>query len=201
VIFLSRKSHYVQTINHKDIDFLNALRCAGLCTKEQATKFISANRLKNFVLNKTIEKCTYISDTGHRQEIYRISEQGQKWIAKNIDTLADRCYYRSTGVEHDLKLMDKVLSLSREERLTMRCESEIREEFRERLQDYLFNREYDRYEQLYDAMKNHTISMPDLAYGIDEYYEVVTSSYGELEIQAKIAAVQAIGGNLEMERI
>ena len=69
------------------------------------------------------------------------------------------------------------------------------------MQEYLFNREYDRYEQLYDAMQNHTISMPDLAYGIDEYYEVVTSSYGELEIQAKVAAVQAIGGNLEMERI
>ena len=120
VIFLGRKSHYVQTINHKDIDFLNALRCAGLCTKEQATKFISANRLKNFVLDKTIEKCTYISDTGHRQEIYRISEQGQKWIAKNIDTLADRCYYRSTGVEHDLKLMDKVLPQEEERRKALK---------------------------------------------------------------------------------
>ena len=43
--------------------------------------------------------------------------------------------------------------------------------------------------------------MPDLQYGIDSYYEVVTSSYGEMEIQAKIEAVASIGGNLEMERI
>ena len=50
-------------------------------------------------------------------------------------------------------------------------------------------------------MQSHTISMPDLAYGIDEYYEVVTSSYGEAEIQAKTEAVSAIGGTLEMERI
>ncbi len=77
--FLGRKSHYVQTVNHKDIDFLNALRCGG--------------------------------------------------------------------------------------------------------------------------MQDRSISMPDLAYGVDTFYEVVTSSYGEMEIQAKIEAVEAIGGNLEMERI
>ncbi len=201
MIFLGRKSHYVQTLNHKDIDFLNALRCSGVCTKNQARHFISANRLKNFVLDKTVEKCSHVSQNGKRIEVYRLSAKGKDWIRERVTALADRKFYHSTGVEHDLKLMDKIISLSREERETMRCEAEIRDEFKERLQELLENREYDRYDQLYNAMQEHTISMPDLCYGVDCYYEVVTDTYGQAEIEAKIEAVSMIGGNLEMERI
>ena len=128
-----RKSHYIQTINHKDIDFLNALRCGGICTKSQATQFISANRLKNFMLDSTLEKCSHTLPDGKRQEVYRITNEGKAWIREHIDSLADRKFYSSTGVQHDIQLMDKILSLSREERLTMRCEAEIRDEFKERL--------------------------------------------------------------------
>ncbi len=198
---MGRKSHYVQTVNHRDVDFLNSLRCSGVCTKQQALQFISSNRLKNFILDKTIEKCSHTSKDGVRQEIYRISEQGKLWVREHIDSLADRKFYSSTGVEHDIQLMNKILSLSAEERSTMRTESEIRDQFRDRLQELLDSREYERYEQLYNALQDHSISMPDLQYGIDSYYEVVTSSYGEMEIQAKIEAVASIGGNLEMERI
>ena len=198
---MGRKSHYIQTPNHKDIQFLNALRCSGVCSKEQALNFITANRLKNFVLNRTIQKCSYIDDKGNRQSIYRISDDGRKWIAQNVPTLADRKYYTSTGTEHDLRLMNKIISLTPEQRLTMRCESEIRDEFKEHLDKLLDDKLYDRHEELYNALANHTVSMPDLAYGVNEYYEVITSSYGETEINAKIETVSMIGGNLEMERI
>ena len=198
---MGRKSHYVQTVNHKDIDFLNALRCCGLCTKSQATKFISANRLKNFALDKTIEKCSFITKNGTRQEAYRITNEGKVWVSEHIPQLSDRKFYSSTGIEHDLKIMDKILTLTLEERQTMRCESEIRDEFKQMLDKLLQEQEYDRYEQLYNAMQNHTISMPDLAYCANEYYEVITDSYGQAEIQAKINAVAAVDGNLQMERI
>ena len=198
---MGRKSHYVQSINHKDIDFLNSLRCSGICTKSQATQFISANRLKNFVLDRTLEKCSFITKDGQRQEVYRISKQGEKFIERQIPQIPNR-YYSSTGQEHDLKLMDKILTLSREERQTMRCESEIRDEFKERLQTYLEQGDTERYNQLYEAMFiTHSISMPELGYGVEEYYEVITSSYGEAEIAAKAEAVEIIGGNLTMERI
>ena len=198
---MGRKSHYVQSINHKDIDFLNSLRCSGICTKSQATQFISANRLKNFVLDRTLEKCSFITKDGQRQEVYRISKQGEKFIERQIPQIPNR-YYSSTGQEHDLKLMDKILTLSREERQTMRCESEIRDEFKQRLQTYLEQGDTERYNQLYEAMFiTHSISMPDLGYGVEEYYEVITSSYGEAEIAAKAEAVEIIGGNLTMERI
>lgn len=198
---MGRKSHYVQSINHKDIDFLNSLRCSGICTKAQATQFISANRLKNYLLDRTLEKCSFITKDGQRQEVYRISKQGEKFIERQIPQIPNR-YYSSTGQEHDLKLMDKILTLSREERQTMRCESEIRDEFKERLQTYLEQGDTERYNQLYEAMFiTHSISMPDLGYGVEEYYEVITSSYGEAEIAAKAEAVEIIGGNLTMERI
>ena len=198
---MGRKSHYVQTINHKDIDFLNALRCCGICTKNQAQHFISANRLKSFVLDKTVERCSHVTYSGQRVEVYRLSAKGKEWVRERIDVFADRKFYHSTGVEHDLKLMDKIISLSREERTTMRCEAEIRDEFKERLQELLENRDFDRYDQLYTAMQEHTISMPDLCYGVDCYYEVVTGTYGQAEIEAKMEAVSMVGGNLEMERI
>lgn len=201
VIFLGRKSHYIQTPNHKDIQFLNALRCSGVCSKEQALNFITANRLKNFVLDRTIQKCSYIDDNGNRQSIYRISDDGRKWIAQNVPTLADRKYYTSTGTEHDLRLMNKIISLTPEQRLTMRCEAEIRDEFKEHLDKLLEDKLYDRHEELYNAMASHSVSMPDLAYGVNEYFEVITSSYGETEIQSKIEAVSLVGGSLEMERI
>lgn len=196
---MGRKSHYIQTINHKDIDFINSLRCCGLCTKFQATKIISANRLKNFVLDKTIEKCSFITKDGTRQEAYRIANK--VWVREHIPELADRKFYNSTGIEHDLKIMDKILTLTREERQNMRCESEVRDEFKLLLDKLLQEQEYDRYEQLYNAMQNHTISMPDLGYGVNEYYEVITDSYGQAEIQAKIEAVAVVGGNLQMEKI
>ena len=198
---MGRKSHYIQTPNHKDIQFLNALRCSGVCSKEQALNFITANRLKNFVLDRTIQKCSYIDDKGNRQSIYRISDDGRKWITQNVPTLADRKYYTSTGTEHDLRLMNKIISLTPEQRLTMRCESEIRDEFKEHLDKLLGDKLYDRHEELYSALTNHTVSMPDLAYGTNEYYEVITSAYSEIEVNAKIEAVAIVGGNLEMERI
>ena len=198
---MGRKSHYIQTPNHKDIQFLNALRCSGVCSKEQALNFITANRLKNFVLDRTIQKCSYIDDKGNRQSIYRISDDGRKWIAQNVPTLADRKYYTSTGTEHDLRLMNKIISLTPEQRLTMRCESEIRDEFKEHLDKLLEDKLYDHHEELYNALTNHTVSMPDLAYGTNEYYEVITSAYSEIEVNAKIETVSMIGGNLEMERI
>lgn len=198
---MGRKSHYIQTPNHKDIQFLNALRCSGVCSKEQALNFITANRLKNFVLDRTIHKCSYIDDKGNRQSIYRISDDGRKWIAQNVPTLADRKYYTSTGTEHDLRLMNKIISLTPEQRLTMRCESEIRDEFKEHLDKLLEDKLYDRHEELYNAMASHSVSMPDLAYGTNEYYEVITSAYSEIEVNAKIETVSIIGGSLEMERI
>ena len=200
-IFLGRKSHYIQTPNHKDIQFLNALRCSGVCSKEQALNFITANRLKCFVLDRTIQKASYIDDKGNRQSIYRISDDGRKWIAQNVPTLADRKYYTSTGTEHDLRLMNKIISLTPEQRLTMRCEAEIRDDFKAHLDKLLEDKLYDRHEELYNAMASHSVSMPDLAYGVNEYFEVITSAYSEIEVNAKIETVSIIGGSLEMERI
>ena len=93
------------------------------------------------------------------------------------------------------------MTLSKEERSTMRCEAEIRDDFKAMLNQLLQDRDFDRYSKLYTALQEHTISMPDLAYGENEYYETITNSYGQAEIQAKIQAVAFIGGNLQMEKI
>lgn len=97
--------------------------------------------------------------------------------------------------------MDKIISLTREQRETMRCENEIRDDFKERMQTYLDNRDYERYDQLYTAMQTHTVSMPDLCIGENEFYEVITSSYSQEIIECKVSLALAVGGTIQMDRI
>ena len=179
----------------------SALRCAGLCSREQALHFISGNRLRNFVLDRTLEKSSYLTKSGERKEAYRFTEAGKQWVREHIDSLSERKYYHSIGVEHDLRLMDKIISLTREQRETMRCENEIRDDFKERMQTYLDNRDYERYDQLYTAMQTHTVSMPDLCIGENEFYEVITSSYSQEIIECKVSLALAVGGTIQMDRI
>lgn len=201
VIYL-RKSHYIKNPNHKDADFLNALRCSSVCTKLHAEKFkISTNRLKNYLLDKIIDKCHYIDTNGKNQEIFRISDSGKAWIRQNIPELADRKFYASTGIEHDLRIMDKIISLSPQQRANMRCEAEIRDEFKAMLDKLLEDREFERYNTLYEAIQNREISIPDLAYDVDQYFECVTSNYSQEMVQAKMEFSNAVNGNIEFCRI
>lgn len=154
------------------------------------------------MLDKTVEKCTHISKSGETQEIYRITEQGKHWIREHIETLSDRKFYSSSsGILHNLALMERILSLTKAERETMRCESEVRDDFRERMELCREQGDYERYHAMRDGLESGTISMPDLAYGIETYFEVITSSYGIAEIEAKTECVALLGGRLEMERI
>ena len=158
MIFLGRKSHYISVddLKIKDKIFLNALRCSGYASKEQCLKYISSNRLKNYVLEKVVDKCSVIIN-GKSETVYRFSDNGKEWVKENVSDLSDRNFYSSTGVEHDLRLMDKIQEIGEklpyEEQLKFRTEIENRDLFKELCQ----NMEQGQY--YLEQMQQHNISI------------------------------------------
>ena len=100
-------------------------------------------------------------------------------------------------VEFNAEEYRKLVQYELKNGISEKRKEEIRKEL-ETLSSQEVNHEI---EELYNAMASHTISMPDLAYGVNEYYEVITSAYSEIEVNAKIDTVSIVGGHLEMERI
>ena len=195
VIFLGRKSHYISVddLKIKDKIFLNALRCSGYASKEQCLKYISSNRLKNYVLEKVVDKCSVIIN-GKSETVYRFSDNGKEWVKENVSDLSDRNFYSSTGVEHDLRLMDKIQEIAEkipyEEQLKFRTEIENRDLFKELCQ----NMEQGQY--YLEQMQQHNISMPDFSYGTT-FVEAVTMNYSGEVIESKEMSMEVFNGSLE----
>lgn len=194
---MGRKSHYISAEHLKlsDKQFLNALRCSGYATKEQCLHYLSSNnRLKNYVLEKVLDKCSVVID-GKTQTVYRFSDGGKEWVRENVSDLADRKFYISTGVEHDIKLMDKIQEytdkLSYEEQLKFRTESENRDLFKE-LCDKMEQGQY-----YLDQLQQHTISMPDFSYQT-EFIEIITSNYSGEAIASHETAMEVFNGSISI---
>lgn len=186
----------IKAINSRDREFLNGLRVSGYCDRQQALHFISTNRLRTFELNHIIEKCRAVNGT----EIYRFTDRGKAWVMKTVPELTDRSFYRSNGF---ISLFERYKQLTPEERKTVLSETEIRDKFKEHLEN-LREQDIAKYNQLSEQLRTHEISMPDLCYtqnGKDVYYEVTTSSYGAAEIQEKESFASEMGATIEYHKI
>lgn len=189
----------IKTINARDVEFINGLRVAGVCNRQQALNLITANRLRVFELNHIIERCRATDGT----EIYRFTDKGKTWVSINIPELSDRSLYRSNSYKHDIALYERYLKLSSTEKRTVLSESEIRDRFKEHLEN-LHEQDIARYNQLSEQLRNHEISMPDMCYmsdGHEVFYEVTTPSYGSLEYAAKEAFATEMGATIEYHKI
>ncbi len=191
---MGRKSHYISADNLKiaDKQFLNALRCGGYATKEQCLHYISSNRLKNYCLEKVIDKCSCIIN-GKSETVYRFSDGGKEWVRENVSDLADRKFYISTGVEHDIKLMEKIQEytdkLTYDEQLKFRTESENRDLFKE------LCGKMEQGQYYIDQLQQHQISMPDFSYG-SEFVEINTVNYNGETISEKSESMNVFNGSL-----
>lgn len=80
-------------------------------------------------------------------------------------------------------------NLSKRELDSVISERELQPFIESRLQEYLDKQEYDHYQELVDALKNNTLSMPDIIYRTDqgtyEAIEITTDNYGNTEIESK----------------
>lgn len=98
-------------------------------------------------------------------------------------------HYNAQLINHDLGISNKYFYLNEGQRESWKTETELRQEFEEKLQEIKII-DYDRYEEINKMLEEKLISTPDGDYmykeiGVETYFEVITNSYGQEEIQAK----------------
>ena len=183
---MGRKKQYICKVTSKDADMLKAFARVGYLNADMIKRqlCIADRRVINFAKDKFIEKCSYFEkDTKISENIYRLTDKGQKFIERELGI---KWFYRSSSAAHDLALASKYLSLSDKERDTWKTEAEIRDIFKETLDSMIDN---ERFEEIEKMLAEHQISPTDAYYisnqGESMGVEIVTSSYGNSEIQAK----------------
>ena len=199
-----RKSHYISKLTSKDTDMLKAFSRVGYLSPNQlkGNLGIADRRVTNFGRDGYIEKVPFM-DKRSRNAVfaYRLTDKGKTLCSNQLQI---ESFYRSSSAIHDLALADKYFTVEKDLRDNWITESQWRIRFEEYLND-LHNKDCDRWEELYEQLKEGLISPPDGGYvsreGIEIALEVVTSSYGETELQSKENFVQTLEVEYDQIRV
>lgn len=182
---MGRRSSYISHISEKDYEAFRILWNCQHIPKELMP--ISNNRIESYRKQGIIDICK----NKNNETIIRCTDKGYKYISK-LDDFRDRKPYKSTtAAEHNCKLAQIYSQLTKEEQLAWRTEKELKDMYNERLEE-LRDRDAGRWEQL----RNITVSASDggvvINSEIQMLYEVVTGTYGQAELEAHEAFVQAM---------
>lgn len=200
---MARKTIPLKHIYPKDIRAMSVLAKSGACSKDTFSKLdISNNRVKSYQQANLIKE-VYMPDkhgTGG-QSFYELTGKGEAFCRNECQITN----FISNGhaSTHNAKVAECLSSLSKKEIDSAISERDIREEFlSERLQEMLNQNQRDEYEELLDAIRTQSLSMPDIIYkseaGTYEAIEVVTDAYGNEEIQSKIETCEKMGISIEI---
>lgn len=194
---------YIKVTNQYDRQAFMLLRATGHATGEQLKKCgITDTKIKNWCREKAFEKVPYqVKGQEQNQVCYRLTNHGrevgaEKWGLKN--------YAQSTSLHerHNLDVAEKYISLSINERESVRNEIDLREVVQERIWEIENKQERDQYQEL---LNQGQMSMPDIVYttteGVTIAFETTTNNYGIEEIQAKEETCQFLNIELEQHRI
>lgn len=162
---------------------------------------LADRRIKNLTRDGHIEKVVY-KEKGKNKECYKLTRSGRE-TATRLWGL-NHAYHAQSAV-HDLALAEKYFSLPEELRESWKTETQIRNEFEERI--YNMREEGKEAEaKLYeDMLDKKQISMPDCIYtdskGTEVAFEVLTNSYGIEELRSKETYVGIAGYQYETTRV
>ncbi len=149
--------------NRDRLALISISKC-GHVKEAQLKNFIADKRISNYVKDNLITKEVFNKNNGEQLVAYKLTKDGKKLLERQWGV---KGHYNAQSINHDLGISNKYFSLSEDKRETWKTETELRQELEEKL-----------------------ISTPDGAYvdketGIETYFEVITNSYGQEEIQAK----------------
>ena len=189
-IYMPRKS--INKLMYRDKQALTALSRCGYCTSNHLNNHVSDSRIKSYLRTGLISKETIVSNQNVKTTGYKLTGDGKKLLEKQFGVTG---HYKAQSIPHDTKLADRYFSLSDSERESWRTETQLREEFYNKLEE-LREEQPNLYEQKLEELREGQISIPDCAYtteqGIEIIYEVVTSNYGIEELDAKENAVEIL---------
>lgn len=199
-----RKASYINKLTSKDQNLLQAFRNVGYLSKRHVKEDIGLadKRILNFQRDGYVERCAYYNrQTKEAEHIYRLTDKGKELCSTQLN-IAN--FYKSSSARHDLALADKYFSFRQEERMTWMTEADLRDQFHQHIEALLERGEYIRAYDLQEGLQERIISVPDGACvkgGDVISIEVVTSSYGTVELNAKEFFVQEMGFNYETIKI
>lgn len=190
----------IKVLKAKDKDFVRGLSHCGRMTREQAEGIgMNPTRLHNFQKDGYVER-TYSFDRSKREyvESFYLTNKGRSFATAELGV---ESFYRSNGTNHDIALVGEYQKLSLDEQRSWMTENELRDMFKERLQELRDEGQELRAMELEQKLQEGLISPSDGGYVTSEgkiiVIEVVTKHYGPAEIQAKEEFAQVMGAELQ----
>ena len=191
-----QKINKITQFFERDRAALTAMGNCGYVTRDQLKECgITDGRIKNYLHDG-------YTKAGDKSLGYKLTDKGKELLSKNY---GKDVTYNAQSEKHDLGIAEKYFSLNQDQRDTWKNESELREEFSDKLQELRDHGEEelaDLYEEMYQS---HEISMCDGSYqdenGVETYYEIITNNYGEAEMMAKEALAQIMRVEYEPHRV
>lgn len=191
---------YIKNFYYRDQKALLAVSKCGYVSHTNLKNFVADSRIKNYCRDGYIIKETVTKPNGEVLEGYKLTKQGREFVAKEYGF---KDHYHAQSLNHDLGVANKYFSLTEQERETWKTETELRNEFEEKL-NQLYHENYERYNEIREQLEQGQISMPDCSYtsekGVEIAYEIITNNYGQQEIEAKEKFVEIMKLEYEAER-
>lgn len=193
----------IKNLYNRDRLALTSISKCGHVRESELKNFIADKRINNYVKDNLVTREVFNKNNGEQLVAYKLTKEGKKllereWGVKN--------HYNAQSINHDLGISNKYFSLSEDKRETWKTETELRQELEGKLQE-IKTIDYERYQEINRMLEEKLISTPDGAYidketGIETYFEVITNSYGQIEIEAKERFIEIMDiKSYEMERV
>lgn len=182
---------YIKNFFYRDEKALLSVSRCGYVSHNNLKEYIAEKRILNYVRDGLVTKESFSKNNGEQLIGYKLTADGRKFVEREYGF---KYHQIAQSLNHDLGISNRYFSLSQEERDTWKTETQIRQEFEERLEEIRLN-DYERYDEINKLIDDRKISIVDCSYvdkesGIENYVEIITNSYGQAEIESKERMVE-----------
>lgn len=188
---MAQKKRGLSHIYPKDRRCFSLLAKSGAMSKDTLHKLeITDNRIKSYKQAGLIKEVSVPDKHGNGiKSFYELTDKKGKAFCRQECGIKHFISNGNASI-HNNKVSEYLADhLSKKELDSVISERELQPFIESRLQEYLDRQEHDHYQELVDALKNNTLSMPDIIYrseqGTYEAVEITTDNYGNTEIDSK----------------
>ncbi|HAU5019170.1 TPA: hypothetical protein JD074_04325 [Clostridioides difficile] len=177
---------YIKNFFYRDEKALMSISRCGYVSHNNLKEYIAEKRITNYLRDGLVTKEVFSKNNGEQLVGYKLTAEGRKFVEREYGF---KDHQIAQSINHDLGIAKVYFSLSQEERDTWKTETQIREEFQGRLEE-IKSKDYDRFEEINKLIEERQISVVDCSYvdketGIENYVEIFTNSYGQVEFESK----------------
>ena len=147
----------IKNLYNRDRLALTSISKCGHVRESELKNFIADKRINNYLKDNLVTREVFNKNNGEQLVAYKLTKEGKKllereWGVKN--------HYNAQSINHDLGISNKYFSLNEDKRETWKTETELRQEFEEKLQEIKII-DYERYEEINKMLEEKLISTPD----------------------------------------